>query len=322
MSDIITGTPASLTYDHPIVQQAWTVSWIIASASLATILGWAGLSMIVQEHLGRAPTGWREFVPRIVLGVVAAASSLWWCAFVIDIADTVSGFVASSLGVTFGDLLRANLSTLMTAIEAGTVGVALLVSILYLVYCLFVLYIVVQMALRLAVIDVLLALAPVALGLWILPHTAGWGRHWLRLFTTAVFQQAVQLIALALSFGFLDEFASIAAFEPVRDLVWKLLMSLAFVFVAIRVPSMMAGHNTFDAWLHTVHFGLGLPSTVARSVRAVGMIAGSAAAGPAGAGAAAAAAGTAKGVASAVAGAARPAQGAGAGQTTTRSQSE
>ena len=52
---------------------------------------------------------------------------------------------------------------------------------------------------------------------------------------TTVFQQAVQLIALALGFGFLKEFAGIAAFEPVQDLIWKLLMSLAFVYMATRV---------------------------------------------------------------------------------------
>ena len=100
------------------------------------------------------------------------------------------------------------------------------------------------MILRLALIDILLALAPIALGLWILPHTAGWGRQWLRLFMTTVFQQAIQLIALALGFGFLREFAAIAAFEPVQDLIWKLLMSLSFVYMATRVPSMLgnAGH--------------------------------------------------------------------------------
>ena len=47
------------------------------------------------------------------------------------------------------------------------------------------------MVLRLALIDILLALAPIALGLWILPHTAGWGRHWLRLFMTTVFEFSV-----------------------------------------------------------------------------------------------------------------------------------
>ena len=152
------------------------------SGALVVILGWMGLSFIVAEHLGTRQAGWREMVPRLVLGLVAAASSLWWCALVLDVADAVSGFIAVSLDVTPGDLLRSTLRTLMTGVQAGSVGMALLLAVLYLVYGFFVLYVIVQMVLRLALIDILLALAPIALGLWILPHTAGWGRHWLRLF--------------------------------------------------------------------------------------------------------------------------------------------
>ncbi|MXX93360.1 MAG: hypothetical protein F4Y63_07955 [Chloroflexi bacterium] len=322
MSDIITGTPAALTYDHWLVRQAWTVSWIVVSGSLAIIVGWMGLTLIVQEHLGRPMPGWREAVPRLVLGIVASASSLWWCALVIDIADGVSGFVAASLGVSIGSLVRANASTLMTAAEAGSVGIALLVAVLYLIYCFFVLYVIVQLVIRLALIDLLLALAPVGLGLWILPTTAGWGRHWLRLFMTAVFQQAVQLLALGLAFGFLDEFAGIASFEPVRDLVWKLLLSMAFVFLATRVPSTMSGHGTFDAWLSTLHFGLNLPGTVLRSARTVGLIAGGIGGGPAATVGAASAASATRGAASFAAGALRPAPDTTSGVPTTRSNRE
>ena len=159
---------------------------------------------------------------------------------------------------------------------------ALRMAVLYLVYGFFVLYVIVQMVLRLALIDILLALAPIALGLWILPHTAGWGRHWLRLFMTTVFQQAIQLIALALGFGFLKEFAAIAAFEPVQDLIWKLLMSLAFVYMATRVPSMLGNHDTFDSWLSMLYFGMNLPSSLMRSARTIGLVAGGAAGGPGG----------------------------------------
>ena len=148
------------------------VVWAITSGALVVILGWMGLSLIVSEHLGRQQTGWREMVPRLVLGLVAAASSLWWCALVLDVADAVSGFIAVSLNVTAGDLLRSTLHTLMTGVQAGSVGMALLLAVLYLVYGFFVLYVIVQMVLRLALIDLLLALAPIALGLWILPHTA------------------------------------------------------------------------------------------------------------------------------------------------------
>ena len=187
------------------------------------ILGWMGLSFIVQEHLGRHQSGWREMVPRLVLGLTAAASSLWWCALVIDVAHAVSQFIAASLEVTPGDLLRAPLDPLLVAVQAANTGLAVFIALLYIVFGFFVLYLLVQMVLRLALIDILLCLAPIALGLWILPHTAGWGRHWLRLFMTTVFQQAVQLIAVALAFAFLDQFADIGGGEGGQDLVWMLL---------------------------------------------------------------------------------------------------
>ncbi len=282
MADILTGTPPGLTYDHDIVRQAWLVVWAVTSGALVVILGWMGLTLIMSEHLGRQQAGWREMVPRLVLGLVAAASSLWWCALVLDVADAVSGFVAASLDVTAGDMLRTTLRTLLTAVQAGSVGMALLLALLYLVYGFFVLYVIVQMVLRLALIDILLALAPIALGLWILPHTAGWGRHWLRLFMTTTFQQAIQLIALAMGFAFLNEVAAIAAFEPVQDLIWKLLLSLAFIYMATRVPTLLGNAGTFDSWLSMLYFGFSLPGTFVRSARAVGLMAGGAAGGPPG----------------------------------------
>ena len=262
MTDILTGTPPGLTYAHPFIQQAWMVVWAITSGALVVILGWMGLSFIVQEHLGRHQSGWREMVPRLVLGLTAAASSLWWCALVIDVAHAVSQFIAVSLDVTPGALLRAPLEPLLTAVETANTGLAVFIALLYLVFGFFVLYLLVQMVLRLALIDILLCLAPIALGLWILPHTAGWGKHWLRLFMTTVFQQAIQLIAVALAFAFLEDFASIAAFEPSEDLVWKLLMAIAFMYLAGRVPSMLGHHGTFDAWLHTLYFGMSLPGSM------------------------------------------------------------
>ena len=289
MSDILTGTPPGLTYEHELVRQAWSVVWVIAGGSLAAILGWIGLTFIVGEQLGIKQAGWREMVPRLLLGLVAAVSSLWWCALVVDVADAVSGFIAVFLDVRPGDLLRAPLNTFLVTVNTASVGMGLLMALLYLVYGFFVLYVLVQMVLRLALIDILLVLAPVALGLWILPHTAGWGRHWLKLFMTTVFQQAVQLVALALGFGFLQEVAAIQAYEPVQDLVWKLLLSVAFVYMATRIPSLLGNVGTFDAWVSTLYFGLNLPGTMIRSAKTIGMVAGGVGGGPAGMAAGAAA---------------------------------
>ena len=312
MGDILTGTPPNLTYEHPFVQRAWLAVWAVTSGALVVILGWMGLSFIVQEHLGRHQSGWREMVPRLVLGLTAAASSLWWCALVIDVAHAVSQFIAASLSVTPGDLLRAPLDPLLTAVMAANTGLAIFIALLYLVFGFFVLYLLVQMILRLALIDILLCLVPIALGLWILPHTAGWGRHWLRLFMTTVFQQAVQLIAVALAFAFLEQFADIGSGAAGQDLVWMLLMAIAFMYLAGRIPAMLGNHGTFDAWLHTLYFGMSLPGQMVRSGRAIGLLAGGAAGGPAGAaaaGGAASAATTAGGaVNSAASNATAPAQ--------------
>ena len=259
------------------------VVWAITSAALVVILGWMGLSFIISEHLGRQHAGWREMVPRLVLGLVAAASSLWWCALVLDVADAVSGFIAFSLNVTPGDMLRSTLSTLMTAVQAGSVGMALLLAV------------------ALPGLRLLRPLRHRADDLAPGPHRppAGPGPHRAgavdsaphgglgpplaaALFMTTVFQQAVQLIALALGFGFLKEFAAIAAFEPVQDLIWKLLMSLAFIYMATKVPSMLGNHGTFDSWLSMLYFGMNLPSSLMRSARTIGLVAGGAAGGPGG----------------------------------------
>ena len=89
-------------------------------------------------------------IPRLNLGVVAAAASLWWCALVIDVARAVSGFIAATLDVTPSDLLRAPVETLLNAVQSGSVGLAVLLALIYLIYGFFCLYLLMQMAVRLA----------------------------------------------------------------------------------------------------------------------------------------------------------------------------
>ena len=258
------------------------VVWAITSGALVVILGWMGLSLIMAEHLGRQQASWRELVPRLVLGLVAAATSLWWCALILDVADAVSGFIAVSLNVTAGDLLRAPLNTFLTAVQAG--AWAWPRSWPCSTWC---------TASSSSTSSCRWSCAwpsstscwhspPSPWGCGFCPTRQAWGRQWLRLFMTTVFQQAVQLIALALGFGFLKEFAAVAAFEPVQDLIWKLLMSLAFVYMATKVPSMLGNHGTFDSWLSTLYFGMNLPGSMIRSAKSIGLIAGGAAGGPGG----------------------------------------
>ena len=157
-------------------------------------------------------------------------------------------------------------------------------------------------------------LAPVALGLWVLPMTAGWGRYWLKTFLVTVFQQSVQLVALALAIAFLDDFASIGAGQPVNDFLWQLLMSIAFVYLTTRVPSMLGTTGVFDAWLRTLHYGASMLMALPRMMHVAGMATGAmSAAGAMKAGAA----GSGGGVGSWLPAAAGLAKGGGGGEAST-----
>ena len=287
MDSIITGTPPDMTYLHSAVHDAWMVVWVIVAAGLGVLLAWGGITIIFREHLG-TQFGWRELVPRLMIAVVAASTSLWWGSFIIDLADSISRFVAVSLGITANDLLRAPLNVFLNAILLGNTGLAIVLAVLYLVYGFFILYLICQFIIRLALIDLLLVLAPAALGLWVLPGTSGWGRYWLRLFLVTVFQQSIQLVSLALAFAFLAEFATISTGQPVNDFLWQLLISIAFVYLTTRIPSMLGTTGVFYSWLRTITYGAFLLSRVAAVASGVGAPAAAASAGGAAAGAASA----------------------------------
>ena len=275
--------------------------------------------MIFREHLGSHDFGWRELVPRLMIAVVAASTSLWWGSFIIDLADSISRFIAVSLEVTVGDLLMAPLEVFLQAIRVSGVGLGIAIALLYLVYAFFILYVIGQFIIRLALIDLLLVLAPVALGLWVLPMTAGWGRHWLKTFLVTVFQQSVQLVSLALAMAFLAEFASIVDGQPVRDFLWQLLISIAFVYLTTRVPSMLGTTGVFDAWVRTLSHGAMMLMALPRMLHVAGMATGAmSAAGAMKAGAAGSGGGGATSWLPAAAGLAK---GAGGGEASTGSTS-
>ena len=81
----------------------------------------------------------------------------------------------------------------------------------------------VQMLIRLALIDLLIVLAPVMMLLWVLPQPQGRTRWWTRLFPLTVFQQAVQMVALRLGSSLMVELTP----GSVSDALLTLLLGIA-----------------------------------------------------------------------------------------------
>ena len=107
------------------------------------------------------------------------------------------------------------------------------------------LLVVIQMLLRLAWIDVLLVVSPLAGACWVLPQTHGWAKAWNEHFIGAVFTQFVQVVALKLG-GIL--LVAVVQLEP--DVSWlAFLMGAATLCLTWRIPSLMragAGGNVAD----------------------------------------------------------------------------
>jgi hypothetical protein len=94
----------------------------------------------------------------------------------------------------------------------------------------------IQQLMRLALVDVLLILAPLAALLWILPQSQAWGRLWGRLFVATVFAQAVQLLTLRLGFNLTTGLAPLSLGGLLQP-----LLGIAVLTLVLKIPGLMGG---------------------------------------------------------------------------------
>ncbi len=230
-ANFITQTPPSLTYQNQDIRGLYDTMRSAANAALAVIATVGALNGILRPHLGMRYHSLSAFVPRLLVGAILVNTALWWTQFAID--------VNNALAASVGDATPPNWNTLNGAHQALTD------IVLGLVYVIVGLLLLLQMLMRLAWIDVLLILSPLAAACWVLPQTQGWAQSWNEQFTGAVFTQFVQVVALKLG-GLLV--AAVLRLEP--DVTWlSFLIGAATLWLTWRIPGLMragAGGNIAD----------------------------------------------------------------------------
>jgi hypothetical protein len=95
---------------------------------------------------------------------------------------------------------------------------------------------VLQLLMRLALVDILLVLAPLGAVLWILPQTQGWASLWAQRFTSTVFAQFVQMLALSLGLDLLTKLPTNGAAALIQP-----LLGIAVLAVGLKIPGLMGG---------------------------------------------------------------------------------
>src|SRR5207244_12164106 len=118
--------------------------------------------------------------------------------------------------------------------QADGVSQALINVIAALIYLVTSLLLLLQMLMRLALVDVLIVVAPLGLLCWVLPQTQGWARLWSRTFTTAVFAQFLQVLALKLGNALFD---ALGTPETSSDaLLLDTCLGIATLALTLKIP--------------------------------------------------------------------------------------
>lgn len=182
----------------------------------------SGYNVLLRPYLGSAYPGALEFVPRLLLGGILINTASWWTTLAIDVNNAACAFFGAGPPPTLDDAFwRASFPT------------NLLVGLIYVVMGLLLVF---QQLMRLALVDVLLVLAPLGALCWILPQTHAWGRLWGTLFIGTVFAQCIQVLALRLGFNLATSIPPLSAAGLVQP-----LLGIAVLALVLKIPGLMRG---------------------------------------------------------------------------------
>jgi hypothetical protein len=219
--NFVTRTPAEGTYASPTVRSLWDFSRALVNVALAVIVMWGGFNVMVKEHTRSPYHEAMELLPRVILAALAANLTLEFARFLIDTNNAFSAAVGQ-VGLPGYDQATPNqegIALIFTALAYGMVAILL----------------VFQMLMRLALIDMLIVLAPVMALLWVLPQTQSWSRWWADLFPITVFQQAIQMMVLRLGSALMVELTP----GSLSNALLTLLLGIAVCWLTLKVPSLL-----------------------------------------------------------------------------------
>lgn len=254
--NIYTRTPPELTYAHPAVIDMFGQLRLVALGTLAFLIMVTGFVHMAAPIMGvQLPL--KQLVVRTVFAVVISSTALFWGARFIDVVNALDGVIMST-----------SLGTIILPFPHGFDPVQLVAALVYAVVLLWLFF---KLATRMVWLLILLAIAPVALILYVVPQLAFVASGWSRQFFGNLFGQPLTLIVLRLGATVL------VGHDPSP---WDYFIGAAVFLVALQMPvwfSLLAlgsrSGGTLAAFspsrLLPLLTGVGLPARVAVAGTAV-----------------------------------------------------
>lgn len=247
--DLLSGTllaTPSLS-SMPRVGELWASSWQIAVACYALVVALAGIVVMSHETV-QTRYSVKEIAPRIPLGFLAAALSLFFAGKAVELANGLSrattggGVNADTAGLALRDFVLSSFnsadgSIFMVLMWLVVVGVLVALLLTYVV--------------RVALTVILIVAAPLALICHALPQTDGIARWWWKVFAGVLAIQVAQSLALITG---VRVFLTPGGFGPgglfglTGDGLVNVLVTLALMYIVFKIPfwilgSIRSGHG-------------------------------------------------------------------------------
>jgi hypothetical protein len=189
-------TAANVSYQQPGVVKLWQANVLVADGVLALVILWIGYNVI----LGRYDP--LEMLSRVVLAAVAIHGSLQFIGLFVELNNSMSAEVALlTVLPTTADLVTFLGFPML--VGANLIFQTLLIAAIIIIMAVVVLM---QMLVRLAILDLLIVMAPLALLLYITPATQRWANLWAAAFFATLFLQFLQVVAISIGAALIATF--------------------------------------------------------------------------------------------------------------------
>jgi len=227
---LTTPTPDSL----PQVGQLWNSSWQILLLSYALLVLLAGI-LIMGYQTVQTRYSIKEIAPRVVVGFLAGALSLWVATLGIQLANALSQAVMGD-GVdarAAGETLK---SMILNATSGGIFLIFIGIALAGLLVALLITYIV-----RVALTILLIVGAPLALMFHALPQTEGIAAWWWKSYGCCLAIQIGQSLTLITAVKVFLAPGGFTVFGPTSSGLVDLLVALALIYLLFKIPFWFLG---------------------------------------------------------------------------------
>ena len=267
-SVVMFGTPHVLTDQNPSVVVLQFLIELVALGALVFIVVVAGFNLMLRPHLGVEYHEVRYILPRVCLGGVGIVAAAWLCGELIDFSNLLSSAAVTN---SFLPVSMPDLSTLGNGTSPALGELMLAFAVLG--YTIFALLVLIQIVVRLATLDLLLVLAPLAMACWILPQTQRWAERWAILFVGCLLAQPLQLICISLGLSIatsIDTQPGLAnLFGNLSIEVTQAALCVGTYYVAFKIPKYLTNLASGGTTLGTIATGLLIAGGLARATDAL-----------------------------------------------------